>query len=64
MDVVARLAARTSSGLIELNAALDMREASYGKADYEPAGALDTLVKGTYYLSYVDEQYRRTYAQA
>jgi len=56
-----RLAARTPCDIATLNAALAMREATYGKCGYEPAGPIETLAPRTFYLKGVDELYRRSY---
>ncbi|KAF9963981.1 hypothetical protein BGZ70_007066 [Mortierella alpina] len=40
---------------------LRVRERAMGAKDYDPVGDIGLLAKGTYYLEYVDAQYRRTY---
>lgn len=39
----------------------NLREKAHLKKSYSPAGATDTLFPGTYYLSNIDEMFRRTY---
>ncbi|KAK5060033.1 hypothetical protein LTR84_009917 [Exophiala bonariae] len=38
-----------------------LREKAHLKKDFKPAGEVDTLVSGTYYLTNVDDMYRRKY---
>ena len=38
-----------------------LREKAHLKSDYKPLGNVDTLVKGTYYLTEVDDMFRRKY---
>ena len=38
-----------------------LREKAHLKKDYRPAGNPDTLFPGTYYLTDVDDMYRRKY---
>ena len=41
-----------------------MRENAYDKSPHTPAGPIESLLPGTYYLVQIDEQHRRTYARA
>ena len=41
-----------------------MREKAHLKEDYVPSGNTDNLIKGTYYLTKVDDQFQRTYEVA
>lgn len=59
-----RLEARAACDLAALNLALEQREANYGRCDYEPAGSIETLAPGTFYLKSVDELHRRSYGRA
>lgn len=59
-----RLAARTECDVEQMSAALALREKTYGACAYKPAGALDAIEPGAFYLEAVDELYRRTYARA
>ena len=38
-----------------------LREEAHLKSNYKPRGNIDTLVKGTYYLTDVDNMFRRKY---
>ncbi|KEF55348.1 hydroxymethylglutaryl-CoA synthase [Exophiala aquamarina CBS 119918] len=38
-----------------------LREKAHLKKDFQPAGDIETLVSGTYYLTNVDDMYRRKY---
>jgi hydroxymethylglutaryl-CoA synthase len=39
----------------------NLRHNVHGKGNFTPAGSADTVAKGAYYLSKVDELYRREY---
>jgi hydroxymethylglutaryl-CoA synthase len=39
----------------------NLRERAHLKKDYSPEGVIDTLFPGTYYLTKIDEMFRRTY---
>lgn len=43
-------------------AALKTREKAHLKKDFEPQGSIDHLEKGTYYLTKIDDKFRRQYA--
>ncbi|OJJ51524.1 hypothetical protein ASPZODRAFT_12345 [Penicilliopsis zonata CBS 506.65] len=61
LDIPARLAART---VLEPQAYDDMcllREHAHLKKNYTPSGNTETLVAGTYYLTEVDDMFRRKY---
>ena len=38
-----------------------LREKAHLKSNYKPQGSPQTIAKGTYYLTGVDEMFRRTY---
>ncbi|XP_013187423.2 hydroxymethylglutaryl-CoA synthase 1 [Amyelois transitella] len=40
---------------------MDLRTANYHTAPYKPSGSIDVLFPGTYYLTNIDDQRRRTY---
>ncbi|KEQ75119.1 hydroxymethylglutaryl-CoA synthase [Aureobasidium namibiae CBS 147.97] len=61
LDLEARLAARTRCTPADFEASLALREDAYGKADFLPRGERAGLGSGTWYLTKVDERYRRTY---
>ena len=48
----------------EINSILQvclLREKAYQKKNFTPEGSIDTLVSGTYYLTAVDDMFRRKY---
>lgn len=53
LDVPGRLAARTEAPPAELLAALKMREEAYGRFGRAPAGSLDYVPSGAWYLKEV-----------
>jgi hydroxymethylglutaryl-CoA synthase len=63
VDVPARLASRAARDVAVFSAAMDLRARRYGACDYEPAGSVDELFPGAYYLTKVDALHRRTYAR-
>ena len=62
VNVPARLAARTEAQPAELVAALAMREASYGKSGFTPAGDVKNVPQGAFYLDKVRAGGQREYA--
>ena len=38
-----------------------LREKAHQKKNFKPEGSIDTLVPGTYYLSEIDDMFRRKY---
>lgn len=38
-----------------------LREKAHLQKSYEPKGSADTIVKGTYYLTGIDDMFRRKY---
>jgi hydroxymethylglutaryl-CoA synthase len=40
----------------------NLRERAHLKKDYSPEGKADTLFPGTYYLTGIDDKFRRSYA--
>ncbi|KAF6804905.1 Hydroxymethylglutaryl-CoA synthase 1 [Colletotrichum sojae] len=62
IDIMNRLDQRKISTPEEYEEACSLRSKAYGAKDYEPAGSVEALAPGTYYLARVDEAYRRTYA--
>ena len=57
----ARLAARREAEPAELAAALKLREASYGRAGFEPAGSIENVPAGAHYLKAVKPGGQRVY---
>jgi hydroxymethylglutaryl-CoA synthase len=64
VNLAQRLDARASCDLAALNLALDQRQAIYGKCGFEPAGDIQALAPGSFYLKSVDELHRRSYGRA
>ena len=46
----------------EYLAAIDLREKAHLQKSFKPQGSLDNLSQGTYYLTEVDDKFRRNYA--
>ncbi|GME30027.1 3-hydroxy-3-methylglutaryl coenzyme A synthase [Neofusicoccum parvum] len=62
LDLHRRLDARKGVAPETYDSMCKMRERAYQKKNYVPEGDIDELAAGTYYLKYVDEKFRRTYA--
>ena len=60
-DVPARLKARKVLTPSEFEAVMKLREDTHHKSSYEPVSSPDDLAPGTYYLTLVDDMFRRTY---
>jgi hydroxymethylglutaryl-CoA synthase len=41
---------------------MKLREETHNMRDYTPVGSIDRLAPGTFYLTSVDEKFRRHYA--
>ncbi|XP_059059558.1 hydroxymethylglutaryl-CoA synthase 1 [Achroia grisella] len=52
---------RESVEPIKFSEIMELRTANYHTAPYDPAGSIDILFPGTYYLVHIDDQRRRTY---
>ena len=63
-DVAARLASRSTRTVGDFGAAMDVRAARYGHADYAPSGPIADLFPNAFYLLKVDKEYRRSYGRA
>lgn len=61
LDIANKLQNRTQRTPEEYLSAIELREAIHLKSDYEPKGSIDTLAKGTYYLTKIDDKYKRYY---
>lgn len=61
MDVRGRLAARHEASPYEFLGALDAREHSFGKAGWKPAGSVDHVPAGGWYLKEVKADHSRVY---
>ncbi|KAK3046493.1 3-hydroxy-3-methylglutaryl coenzyme A synthase [Extremus antarcticus] len=60
-DLQARLDGRRTVAPEVYDEMCNMRERAHLKKDYKPVGDVETLVKGTYYLTNVDDMFRREY---
>ena len=56
-----KLEARVCPDPAEFEKTLQMREKMQHLIDFSPAGSIEHLWNGTYFLERVDEKYRRTY---
>ena len=63
VDVPARLATRAEASPADFVAALKMREASYGRAGFVPAGDVKHVAPGAFYLKEVKAGGQRVYEQ-
>lgn len=61
LDLKASLDNRTKVSPNEYEAALELREKAHLQKSFTPAGSTEHLRKGTYYLTAVDDKFRRTY---
>ncbi|GAQ90489.1 hydroxymethylglutaryl-CoA synthase [Klebsormidium nitens] len=62
LDIEGRFAARTTVEPAEFASTLELMERRYGANDFVPEAQTDCLYPGTYYLTKVDDLYRRFYA--
>ncbi|KAG8994597.1 ATP-dependent 5'-3' DNA helicase hcs1 [Tulasnella sp. JGI-2019a] len=62
MDLLARLDAMKVVPCQEFVDALMLREKNHNAAPYAPAGAVENMWPGAYYLESIDSKYRRKYA--
>ncbi|KAE9985647.1 hypothetical protein BLS_006730 [Venturia inaequalis] len=62
LDVAARLESRRTVPPQTYDDMCNLREHAHLKKDYSPKGVTDTLFPGTYYLTKIDEMFRREYA--
>ncbi|KAL9051279.1 MAG: hypothetical protein Q9162_006122 [Coniocarpon cinnabarinum] len=61
MDVNARLASRNVVPPQVYDEQCNLRERAHLKSDYTPAGSISNITKGSYYLTRVDDMFRRFY---
>ncbi|KAJ3189478.1 hypothetical protein HDU85_003109 [Gaertneriomyces sp. JEL0708] len=63
LNLAQRLETRTEISPEEMEAILKLREKTHNCRDYQPVGTVDAknFEKGTFYLTKVDERFRRTY---
>jgi hydroxymethylglutaryl-CoA synthase len=62
LDLVQRLEARKVLPPAEYEQFLELREKAHLQKSFEPTGSLDSIPAGAYYLTKVDDKYRRFYA--
>ncbi|XP_071539039.1 hydroxymethylglutaryl-CoA synthase 1 [Panulirus ornatus] len=60
-DLTVRLDSRTRVSPSVFAETMKLRESTHHKAPYTPVGSIDVLFPGTWYLTHVDEKYRRQY---
>ncbi|KAG1448896.1 hypothetical protein G6F56_008813 [Rhizopus delemar] len=56
-----RLDARTHTKPEEFAEAMKMREATHNAREFSPAGSLDNIASGVYYIEKIDDKWRRFY---
>ena len=61
MELQPRLAARRAASFDEFTHALKLREEAYGKAAHKPAGDVDNVPKGAWFLADVAKNHTRAY---
>jgi len=61
VDLQARLDARRTVAPEVYDEMCNLREKAHLKSEYKPQGSVDTIVSGTYYLTNVDDMFRRSY---
>lgn len=62
LDLKNKLESRTTTTPQQYEAAIALREQAHLKSNYDPKGETEGIQKGAYYLTHVDEKYRREYA--
>ena len=62
-DIPKRLKSRKVVSPTDFEAIMELRERNHHKAPYTPVSSTDDLFPGTYYLTMVDDKYRRTYSR-
>lgn len=62
LNFLERLEKRVEYEPKEYEEALELREKAHLKKDFVPVGSIDNMFPGTYYLTKIDDMYRREYA--
>ncbi|KAI5467640.1 hydroxymethylglutaryl-coenzyme A synthase C terminal-domain-containing protein [Mariannaea sp. PMI_226] len=62
LDIAARLDARRAVPPAAYDQMCDLRKQAHLQKDYTPKGEVSTITPGTYYLTKVDEMFKREYA--
>lgn len=62
LDVQNKLKSRKTESPEDYEKAILLREQAHLQKSFQPTGSLDNLYPGTYYLTNVDDKYRRSYA--
>ncbi|KAK9452042.1 hydroxymethylglutaryl-coenzyme A synthase C terminal-domain-containing protein [Limtongia smithiae] len=62
LDFIARLEARKKLSPKQYEEYIELREKAHLAKGFKPEGTIEDLVAGTYYLTNVDDRYRREYA--
>ncbi|KAK9763533.1 3-hydroxy-3-methylglutaryl coenzyme A synthase [Basidiobolus ranarum] len=63
LNVKARLETRTAVAPAEFANIMNLREETHQLKGYTPVGDVEDMYPGTYYLTHVDDKFRRTYAR-
>lgn len=61
LNLKEKLESRTTKTPTEYEAAIKLREDAHLQKNFQPVGSIDLLQKGTYYLTNVDDKFRRSY---
>ena len=62
-DISARLSACTERSVAAFSEAMDLRSSRYGACNYQPSGPVADLWPGTFYLTNIDGEHRRSYSR-
>jgi hydroxymethylglutaryl-CoA synthase len=62
LDLKNRLESRTVLAPQAYDDMCQLREHAHLKKNFKPTGSVETIQKGTYYLTEVDDMFRRQYA--
>ncbi|KAJ2105177.1 3-hydroxy-3-methylglutaryl coenzyme A synthase [Coemansia sp. RSA 921] len=63
LDLAKRLENRIKVSPAEFEKVMELREKTHNAQDYEPAGSIDQMIPGTYYLQKIDSMWRRAYGR-
>ena len=61
LDLDNKLKQRKTCTPQEYEAAIALREAAHLKKDFTPTGSIDQIATGVYYLTYIDDKFKRSY---
>lgn len=63
LDLKSKLSNRSQKTPTEYEAAIELREKIHLQKDYTPTGSIEAIPQGSYYLTSIDDKYRRFYEQ-